>query len=61
MLVGRIPANNNDEVYRYLEKHQIYMQRDYDEWNKNFLLFSGGFPDNPNELEQIRQTNEYVY
>ncbi|MCW8810337.1 MAG: C25 family cysteine peptidase, partial [Ignavibacteriaceae bacterium] len=60
MLVGRIPVNNNEEVYRYLGKHQIYIQRSYDDWNKNFLLFSGGFPDDPNELEQIRQTNNTV-
>ena len=53
MLVGRIPANNNEEIYSYLAKHQIYTQRSYDEWNKNFLLFSGGFPDDPLELEQI--------
>lgn len=57
MLVGRIPANNNEEVYNYLEKHQLYVQRDFDDWNKNFLLFSGGFTDDPNELEQIRQAN----
>jgi hypothetical protein len=60
MLVGRIPVNSNVEVYRYLDKHQAYIQREFDEWNKNFLLFSGGFPVNPLEMEQIKQTNQRV-
>ncbi|NWG27149.1 MAG: hypothetical protein HXY48_01305, partial [Ignavibacteriaceae bacterium] len=60
MLVGRIPANNNDEVYSYLDKHQTYVQREFDEWNKNFLLFSGGFPEYPSEMEQIKQANNRV-
>jgi len=60
MLVGRIPANTNEEVYRYLEKHQTYIQRDFDEWNKNFMLFSGGYPEYPSEMEQMRQANNKV-
>jgi hypothetical protein len=60
MFVGRIPANNNEEVYRYLNKHQVYVQRTPDEWNKNFILFSGGFPDNPGEMDLIREANESI-
>ena len=58
MFVGRIPANNNEEVYRYLDKHQTYLDRDFDEWNKEYLLFSGGDPNLISELNQIRQVNE---
>ncbi|MFC2102929.1 C25 family cysteine peptidase [Bacteroidota bacterium] len=60
MLVGRIPANNNEEVYSYLDKHEKYIQREFDEWNKHFLLFSGGYPDDPAGMQQIKHTNDGV-
>jgi len=60
MFVGRIPANNNDEVYWYLDKHQTYINRGFDEWNKKFLFFSGGDPNLVSELDQIKQANDRV-
>ena len=60
MFVGRIPANNNEEVYRYLDKHQTYFNRDFDDWNKKFLLFSGGDPNLISELNLIKQANDRV-
>jgi len=60
MYVGRVPANDNEEVYRYLDKHQVYINRVNDEWNKKFILFSGGYPEYPSELEQIKEANDNV-
>jgi len=60
MYVGRIPANNDNEVLFYLQKHRQYLLRRYDEFNKTFLFFSGGDPANPAQLEQIRLTNQYL-
>jgi hypothetical protein len=61
MFVGRIPAINDAQVIAYLNKHQKYITRRYDEFNKTFLFFSGGDGNIPSQIEQIRQTNEYLY
>ena len=61
MFVGRIPAINDNQVLFYLSKHQKYLTRRFDEFNKTFLFFSGGDGNQPSQLEQIRQTNEYLY
>lgn len=58
MFVGRIPARNNEEVLFYLQKHQTYINRQYDSWNKNYLFFSGGDIANPGQLAQIKNTND---
>lgn len=61
MFVGRIPAENNEQVNFYLNKHQNYVNRGYDAWNKSYLFFSGGDPNKPSELEQIRNANENLF
>ncbi|MEO0075802.1 MAG: C25 family cysteine peptidase, partial [candidate division WOR-3 bacterium] len=38
MYVGRIPANNDDQVLMYLQKHQKYLQRKFDYFNKSYLF-----------------------
>jgi len=58
MFVGRIPASDNDEVYFYLQKHQTYLNRDYDDWNKHYLFFSGGDVNDSLQLEQIKSVNQ---
>jgi hypothetical protein len=60
MLVGRIPANSNEQVNFYLDKHQIYIDRKYDDFNKRFLFFSGGDSNDPNQLELLKSANNYV-
>ncbi|MCX6167732.1 MAG: C25 family cysteine peptidase [Ignavibacteriales bacterium] len=60
MSVGRIPASNNDQVLFYLNKHKSYLNKPYDEWNKDYLLFSGGDAQNPSELAQIKAVNDAV-
>lgn len=60
MYVGRIPANNDAEVLLYLQKHQKYLQRKFDYFNKSYLFFSGGDANKPSELAQIIAANDYV-
>lgn len=60
MFVGRIPANNDDQVLMYLQKHQKYLQRGFDYFNKSYLFFSGGDATKPSELAQIIAANELV-
>jgi hypothetical protein len=60
MYVGRIPANNDEQVMIYLQKHQKYLQKKFDLFNKSFLFFSGGDATKPNELAQIKAANENV-
>ncbi|HVO75663.1 MAG TPA: C25 family cysteine peptidase, partial [Ignavibacteriaceae bacterium] len=58
IFTGRIPASNDNEVYYYLQKHQMYLNRGYDDWNKRYLFFSGGDVNDSLQLEQIKQVNE---
>jgi len=60
LLVGRIPANSDAEVYNYLNKHQKYKSKEYDDWNKRYFLFSGGDPTKVSELQQIKSTNDFI-
>ena len=60
MFVGRIPATSNEEVNFYLDKHQTYLNRGYDDFNKRYLFFSGGDPSNPGQLELLKSANSYV-
>ncbi|HSW54928.1 MAG TPA: C25 family cysteine peptidase, partial [Ignavibacteriaceae bacterium] len=60
MFVGRIPATLNEEVNFYLNKHQTYLNRRYDDFNKRYLFFSGGDANNPSQLELLKSANSYV-
>lgn len=60
MFVGRVPATSNEEVYFYLDKHQTYLNRSYDDFNKRYLFFSGGDPSNPGQLDLLKSTNNFV-
>ena len=61
MYVGRIPAKSDADVNFYLQKHQEYLQKPFDEWNKTFLFLSGGDPGTPGQIDQIRNANNSVY
>lgn len=54
--VGRIPFNNPDELEYYLSKIENNESLLFDEWNKRYLLFSGGITDG--ELSFLKSTNE---
>ncbi|MDY0080591.1 MAG: C25 family cysteine peptidase [Ignavibacteriaceae bacterium] len=61
MFVGRIPANTNEELLRYMNKHQNYITKRLDMWNKVGMFFSGGNPSNPSELGLIKAANDSVF
>ncbi len=61
MYTGRIPANNDDEVFFYLQKHEKYILRRKDNFNKTFLFFTGGSTNNISELEAIKNVNDILY
>ncbi|HOJ18069.1 MAG TPA: C25 family cysteine peptidase [Ignavibacteriaceae bacterium] len=61
MFIGRIPANTNEELLRYLSKHQNYLNKPFDIWNKSGLFFSGGDPGNISELGLIKAANDSVF
>jgi len=58
--IGRIPARTEEEVRNYLNKHKNCLSKGYSELNKRFLFFSGGVGNNQNELDQLRNSNQYV-
>ncbi len=60
MFVGRIPVNSNQEIIRYLQRHQNYFNSRFSIFNKTFLFFSGGNANNPFEMAQIKATNDFV-
>ncbi|MEE9430051.1 MAG: C25 family cysteine peptidase, partial [Melioribacteraceae bacterium] len=60
MNIGRIPVTTNEELDWYFEKHQNYVQQDYDEWNKRYIFFSSGDASNSNELNSLRASNNFV-
>jgi hypothetical protein len=60
MFVGRVPVESNDDVNFYLNKHQVYVNRQYDDFNKRYLFFSGGDASNPSQLAQLKAANDYV-
>ena len=60
MFVGRIPATSNAELNFYLDKHQTYLNRSYDDFNKRYLFFSGGDANNPSQLELLKSANSFV-
>lgn len=61
MFVGRIPATTNTDVNFYQDKHQTYLNRGFDDFNKRYLFFSGGDANNPSQLELLKSANDYVY
>jgi hypothetical protein len=60
MNIGRIPAKNNDEFQSYAIKHQKYVSKGYDDWNKRFLFFSGGNFLEPDQIAQCKGVNDFI-
>jgi hypothetical protein len=60
MDIGRIPAKNMDEFQSYFTKHQKYVSKGYDDWNKRYLFFSGGDFTQPDQLVQSKAVNDAI-
>ncbi|MHB1686875.1 MAG: C25 family cysteine peptidase [Ignavibacteriaceae bacterium] len=61
MFIGRIPADNDQQVYFYLNKYKEYLAKPYDEWNKTFIFFSGGDPTIPGQIDLLKSENDYIF
>ncbi|HRI46786.1 MAG TPA: C25 family cysteine peptidase, partial [Ignavibacteriaceae bacterium] len=60
MNIGRIPVKTEAEFQNYFNKHVNYVNNPFNEWNKNFLFFSGGTGTDQNQLNQLREVNNFV-
>ncbi len=60
MNIGRIPVTTNEELDWYFEKHRDYVSQKYDDWNKNYMFFSGGNENKPSEMNSMKEANQYV-
>lgn len=58
--VGRIPINEVSNLDSYLAKIQNNESKPFDEWNKRYLLFSGGRSDVTGELELLKSANDSI-
>ncbi len=60
MSIGRVPAKNIDEFQYYFSKHQKYVTKGYDEWNKSYLFFAGGNFTDSNQILQCKSVNDFI-
>ncbi|MDP2302741.1 MAG: C25 family cysteine peptidase [Ignavibacteria bacterium] len=60
MNIGRIPVKSEAEFQSYFNKHVNYVNNPFNEWNKNYLFFSGGTGTDQNQLNQLREVNNFV-
>ncbi|MFA6469375.1 MAG: C25 family cysteine peptidase [Bacteroidota bacterium] len=60
MFVGRLPVNNVGEVSEYLNRVMLYEIQPNTEWNKRYLLFSGGDPTVSGQIASFKETNDFV-
>ncbi|MBU1679678.1 MAG: hypothetical protein KKD86_12655, partial [Bacteroidetes bacterium] len=60
MNIGRLPVTTSEEFERYLQRHISFLNQKYTDWNKKYILFSGGLGDNQSELDILRSANEFI-
>ncbi len=60
MYVGRIPVNNVGELTQYLSTFTTYISAQYDDWNKRFLFFTGGDPDDPAQMGLLQSEHDDI-
>lgn len=60
MMVGRIPINNSSDLNYYLSKVVNNYNSPYDEFNKRYLLFSGGDATSQAEIDQLKTVNDSI-
>lgn len=60
MITGRLPVNNSGEVTEYLSRLQAYSSLGNSDWNKRYILFSGGDPNTSGQIENFKATNNFL-
>jgi len=60
MEIGRIPILNEAELNYFLSKIKNNIDKPFSEWNKRYLLFSGGNSSNSSELSILKKANDDI-
>jgi|GEM_PF-1032217 len=60
MNIGRVPARSVEEFQSYAAKHQEYVTKGFDDWNKRYMFFAGGNFTNPGQIAQSKSVNDYI-
>jgi len=60
MNIGRVPVKSVEELDYYLNKHISYVSNPIDDWNKRYIFFSGGNFNDPSQLTQLKEVNDFV-
>jgi hypothetical protein len=60
MNIGRLPARSVEEFQHYLSKHQNYISKGISDWNKKYLMLTGGNFTNPSQIARLKQVNDFV-
>ncbi|MBI2427907.1 MAG: hypothetical protein HYV29_03780, partial [Ignavibacteriales bacterium] len=60
MNIGRLPVKSVEEFQAYALKHQKYVLKGYDDWNKRYLFFAGGNFTDPNQIAQSKGVNDFI-
>jgi hypothetical protein len=60
MNIGRLPARNIDEFQSYFLKHQKFVSKGFDDWNKKYIFFSGGNITDANQIAQAKGVNDFI-
>ena len=60
MYVGRIPVNNVGDLTQYLSFYNSTITTPDDDWNKHYLLFTGGDPTVPGQIDLLKSVNDEV-
>ncbi len=60
MNIGRLPSRNIDEFQSYFSKHQKFVSKGFDDWNKKYIFFSGGNITDANQIAQAKGVNDHI-
>lgn len=58
--IGRIPIKDISELDYYLSKVKNTVNSKYDDFNKRYLFFSGGPSNDVNQINSLKNVNDYV-
>jgi hypothetical protein len=58
--IGRIPVTTTEEFDWYFSKHKEYLNQPFNAWNKKSIFFSGGTGNDQNQIDALRNVNEFI-
>ncbi|MBL1214844.1 MAG: hypothetical protein HND52_15915 [Ignavibacteriae bacterium] len=60
MNIGRLPARSVEEFQHFFSKHQNYISKNITDWNKKYLMLTGGNFTNPSQIARLKQVNDFI-